>query len=226
MFARFAWQGSWWSSAHGWLTLFLGPQRHPCSLAFLPNPCSPLSGIPTFFAAHLPRSWRAPISLENWYPAPPALGPQGSKPHPQALRGLTLTVTAGLGRSSQAGPGSPHTGQCLWSRSSSEDTSPLGVSRPHPPLLPPAAAGPEPPLPFPHPHRGPSLLGPPHSSAQAGATTSPRPGDPPSRQLARSALASLSPLSPFQSVLPVSLWCPIFCLFLFCLCASLVFLTQ
>lgn len=80
--------------------------------------------------------------------------------------------------------------------------------------------------PIPPPPRGPSLLGPPHSSAQAGATTSPRPGDPPSRQLARSALASLSPLSPFQSVLPVSLWCPIFCLFLFCLCASLVFLTQ
>lgn len=141
-------------------------------------------------------------------PSPQPLGTSTPIP-PQALEGLALTVTAGSARSSQAGPGSLHTGHCLWSRSSSEDIFPLGVSRlPRPPPQPAAAAAAKClPLPCPlTPAEAPAPLCPP-SFAQASATTSPMPGNPPFRQLAHSALASPLRSVLFQSVfLPVSLW--------------------
>lgn len=161
-----------------------------------------------------------PDTLFPWHPTPDLWGTRTPNPTLRPPKGLTLTVTAGSGRSSRAGPGSLHTGHCLWSRSSSEDIFPLGVSRlPRPPPQPAAAAAAAKRLPLPcplTPAEAPAPLCPP-SSAQALATTSPMPGNPPFRQLAHSALASLSSFcSLFQSVfLPVSLWSPIFCLFLF-----------
>lgn len=223
--ALLAWQGSWQHSAHPMVLppLRFSPQDapalwnshpHPCSLS---DPSSPLPGLPTSFAA--------PSQDPDGPSSPP--GSQDSHPQPQAPRGLTLTATAGSGRGSRAGPRSPHTEHCLWSRSNSEDTFPLGVSRPPPPPAQPAAAVAEfPPLPCPlTPAEAAASLCPP-SSAQVLATTSPTPGDPPCRQLARSAPASLSSFSvSLQSVfLPLCLRCLNFHLCLFpCFCVSLLF---
>lgn len=94
----------------------------------------------------LPTSQDPDRPLFLWRTQHPAPNPWGPRMPISTLRppkGLTLTVTAGSGRSSQAGPGNLHTGHCLWSRSSSEDTFLLGVSRPPSPQPQPAATAAE-----------------------------------------------------------------------------------
>lgn len=158
-FALLTWQGSWQHSAspHHPRPSFPPPLLGPkCCLGLCSLPSAPVQmPAPPFEASQhplLPTSQDPEGSLLLQGPPHPASSPWGPRTPILALRppeGLTLTVTAGLGRSSRAGPESPHTGHYPWSRSSSEDTFPLVVSRPPPRQLQPAAAAARPPLPCP-----------------------------------------------------------------------------
>lgn len=107
-------------------------------------------------------------------------------------------MTAESGRSSLAVLGNPRKEHCPWSRSSSEDTCPLGVSR-LPPLPAAAARAAEcPPLPYPHTPTEPHPLRSAHPVRQPAAATWPMPGSTPSRQLARAPQPLPSSQLPFS----------------------------
>lgn len=174
-----------------------GPQMLPW-LWSLPSALVQIPAAPFEASQHplLPTSQDPEGSLLPRGPQHPAPSPWGPRTPILTRRrpeGLTLTATAGSGRSSRAGRETPHTGRYPWSRSSSADTFPLVVSRPPPRRLQPAAAAARPPLPCPlTPAKAPRLrLLSAHPAQWAGATTSAPPGDPPFRQLAHSVPASL-----------------------------------